>query len=182
MHKPYEHTCTACPQVARCQCIAVHCPRRQSHPAGPGGRLQPSASLSISPLDELWPPYRTLQSSVCLSPGGIWTELCQTSLFFYSEIKYLLGTICTHSWGGRRSSQPWNSGSGLLQSFQTLRILGTQQSCMVEPGLARPTGMPMSWLKACLLYSVCLSQSHCSSTSHSLSLSLLFSLWQPLKW
>ncbi len=56
-------------------------------------------------LSALWMNYDPLPGliesfSVCFSPGSIWTELCQTRLFIYFEIKYLLGTICTHSWGG----------------------------------------------------------------------------------
>lgn len=73
-----------------------------------------------------------------------------------------------------------NSGSG-LQSFQTLRTLGTQKSRIIEPGLAGSAGMPMCWLRTRLLYPLCFSLSH-GSTSHSRSLSLLFSLCQPLKW
>lgn len=137
--------------------------------------LQPSASHSISPLDELWPPTSTLKSSCPISRQHLDT-LCQTSLFICLRLNIYWEQFAHIAAEGERSLLLFGSSrSVLLHSVQTLRTLGTQQSCVVAPGLPRPMGMPVSWRKACLLNSLSLSVTLWQFISVCQSVSLSFS-------
>lgn len=156
--KPVSSTCTspmnthAQPTDKQYTSIAVPCPCRWSHPAYYWPKCQPLSA----PLDDTLPGF--------FNPPVFLFRLV------YFVMKYFFkGNLHTQLRGRRRLLLFGRSDSGLLQSFQTLRTLRTQQSCVVGPGLARPMGMCV-WELAALLP---LSLSQCSSTSLSLSLSAL---------
>ena len=126
-------------------------------------------------------PLPALLNPSVQSPGSIWTQLCQTSLFICLRLNIYWEQFAHITAEGERSSLLfWSSRFVLLRSVQTFRTLGAQQSCIVAPGLARPTGMLVSWRKACLLNSLSLSVTLWQYIS--VCLSLLFSLCRPLEW
>lgn len=173
LHKPYEHTCTATPQVAHCQRPA---PLRWSHPAKCQSRCYNPLPDTPSALWTNSDPLPALLNPPVQSPGSIWTQLCQSSLFICLRLDIYWEQFAHIAAEGERSLLLFGSSrSVLLRSVQTLRTLGTQQSCVVAPGLPRPMGMPVSWRKACLLNSLSLSVTLWQYISVCQSVSLPFS-------
>lgn len=86
---------------------------------GPRVLLQP-ASLFASPLDELWPLTRTLLFSSLHLDKALANYFIYLLFAYFNT--YFIGTICSHSSECRGGSLLFGkSGSGQLQSFQTLK-------------------------------------------------------------